>query len=252
MREAIEQILGLQKEFSASNTEPMQRRGDLVRNKLAGELRGFLPTMAAHSDIEDLQAEGRDGTGLKTEIPWTRVYSKSRSPSATDGWYLVFLFSSLGDRAYLSLNQGTTRWDRGEFRQRPESELNAHAAWARNLLTGKDSFPAKWTTQIELDSRRSHLGRGYELGNVVSVEYPVGAVPSDEEIKQDLLEGVGWLAQLYRASDEGPHNPEVERPVWIFQANPHLFDLVGYLKQPSTHPGSIDSWLLRQHARRDC
>jgi hypothetical protein len=244
MRDAIEEIMQLQKPFSAKNPEATQRRGELVRRILPGQLRELLQAMAAHSDIDDLQAEGSDGAGGKTKFLWTRVYSKSRSPSATDGWYLVFLFSALGGRAYLSLNQGTME---GGRKTRPESELNANTAWARNLLTGRGSFPAKWTPQIELDSGPNELGRGYELGNVVAVEYPKGAVLSDEEIEQDLLDGVGWLAELYRASDKGADRQERPR-VWIFQANPNLFDLVGYLKLPSTRPGLIDSWSVSRYA----
>jgi MoxR-like ATPase len=40
-----------------------------------------------------------------------------------------------------------------------------------------------------------------------------------------------------------------EQHVWIFQANPRLYDLVGFLNQPSTQPGTVDSWLLRRHER---
>ena len=36
--------------------------------------------------------------------------------------------------------------------------------------------------------------------------------------------------------------------VWIFQANPQLFDLLDFLTEPSTQPGDVDSWLLRKHA----
>jgi hypothetical protein len=51
--------------------------------------------------VDDLDAEGRDGSGRKPEIPWAGVYSASRSPSATatvtatatatatEGWYLA-------------------------------------------------------------------------------------------------------------------------------------------------------------------
>jgi hypothetical protein len=53
-----------------------------------------------------LRVQGKDGTGQKTEIPWTTIYSASRSPRPTSGWYLVFPFSAAGDRVYLSLNQG--------------------------------------------------------------------------------------------------------------------------------------------------
>ena len=242
MRDAIEEIMQLQKPFSAGDPEATQRRGELVRSILVGELRVLLPALAARSDIDDLRAEGSDGAGNKTKFLWTRVYSQSRSPRASVGWYLVFLFSANGGRAYLSLNQGTTQ----QGRTRPESELNANTAWARNLLTEKGPLPAKWKPEMELDSEPNELGRGYELGNVLAVEYPKGAVPSDEEIEQDLLEGADWLARLYRASDEGADSPERPR-VWIFQATPGRFDLVEYLNQPSTRVGMIDSWSLSRY-----
>ena len=224
MREAIEEILRLQKDFSAQNTEPMQRRGELIRDKLAGELRELLPAMAAHSDIDDLQVTGRDASGSKARYPWVRVHSKSGSPRPTDGWYLVFLFSRLGRRVVLSLNQGTTHSVGGVSRQRPAPELNANTAWARNILTDEDSFPAKWTTEIDLESQHGDLGSGYELGNVVGVEYPAEAVPSDEDIKRDLLEGLGWLAQLYEASDEGEVEPLAPGPMLEPATSPYTVD----------------------------
>lgn len=44
-------------------------------------------------------------------------------------------------------------------------------------------------------------------------------------------------------------NDPSENRVWIFQANPRVYDLVGFLEQPSTQPGTVDAWALRQHAR---
>src|SRR4051812_6866466 len=117
MQSLLRDILLLQPDWTWQNTPAMQRRGVLVRRDAAQWLRERLPQLAAAvpSGIDDLEVEGRDGTGRKTEIPWVRVHSASRSPSATDGWYVVYLFSAAGDRAYLSLNQGTTRWENGEF-----------------------------------------------------------------------------------------------------------------------------------------
>ncbi|MCZ8377646.1 EVE domain-containing protein [Mycobacterium sp. CPCC 205372] len=40
-----------------------------------------------------------------------------------------------------------------------------------------------------------------------------------------------------------------EHRVWIFQANPRMYDLVGFLEKPSTQPGSVDEWALRQHSK---
>src|SRR4051794_8207014 len=110
----------------------MARRGVLVRKEAADWLRELLPQLSAAVPalVDDLAVEGRDGTGRKTEVPWLRVHSRTRSPSATEGWYVVYLFSAEGDRVYLSLNQGTTRWENGEFRARPPEELRARVAWA--------------------------------------------------------------------------------------------------------------------------
>jgi len=46
MHDAIEEVLLLQTEYSAHNTEPMQRRGYLVRTELRNELDELIPAMA--------------------------------------------------------------------------------------------------------------------------------------------------------------------------------------------------------------
>ena len=96
MRDAIQEVLLWQTEYSSKVTDAMKRRGDLVKTELPNELRELLPELALRVGVDDLRAQGGDGSGSRTEIPWTRIYSQSRSPSATAGWYLVFLFSAAG------------------------------------------------------------------------------------------------------------------------------------------------------------
>lgn len=203
MRDALEEVLLLQTEYSPENTEAMRRRGNIVRTELRGELEKIVPALSAISGIHDLRVQGKDGTGRKTEIPWTRIYSESRSRKPTSGWYVVFLFSAAGDRVYLSLNQGTTRWDGTEFRAQPAPELNARTDWARALLTTVQPLPNGWTIEMQLDNQISTLGSGYALGNVVAAEYSLDAIPSDDLIEQDLRQVMAWLGDIYRASDEG-------------------------------------------------
>ncbi len=135
------------------------------------------------------------------------MYSQSRAPSATSGWDLVFLFSAAGDRAYLSLNQGTTRWDGVQFVPQPEPDLLARTAWARSVRDASGPLPENWTTEIRLDNKVSKLGTGYEIGNVVAAEYHLDEIPSDSQIEQDLLQGIEWLGSIYRAADEGLYVP---------------------------------------------
>src|SRR5689334_21034250 len=100
MKALIEEILLLQGSFSHTNTPDMERRGVLVRRELRSwlEERRQVLEEAVLPNVTDLAFEGRDGTGRKTEIPWLRIYSASRSPAATEGWYVVYLFSAEGDR----------------------------------------------------------------------------------------------------------------------------------------------------------
>jgi hypothetical protein len=247
MRDSIQEVLLWQTEYSSKGTDAMKRRGDVVKTELANELRELLPELAARAGVDDLRVQGKDGSGSRTEIPWTRIYSQSRSPSATAGWYLVFLFSAAGDRAYLSLNQGTTQWDAGGWRPRPLSDLSARTAWARKVLATAAPLPPPWTTEMQLDNRVSELGTLYELGNVVAVEYPIDNVPPDNQIEADLLVAASWLGTIYGLGDEGlyvPGNsPEVADAV-------AALDAIGRprMKRPRLRLTAAENKAIEQHA----
>jgi len=213
LSDLIEEGLLLQTEWNHRKTEAMDRRGQIVRSAIPAWLRGhfdvFMPAVSWPG--QDLDVEGRDGTGPKTEIPWTRLHSQSRSPSATNGWYVVFLFSALGDRCYLSLCHGATRWDGVEFKPRPLEEMKASVAWARDVLTDLPVTPGLQYT-IALDARRSPLGPSYEAGTIAAFEYELDTVPSDEALLEDIGIMLTLLSHLYAAEDADPRAPGVPAP----------------------------------------
>lgn len=206
MRDDFEEVLLHQTDFSARNTTEMRRRGILVRQVIPAELGAWMGDLATASGITDLHIQGKDGQGNKTVIPWVRVHSESRSAQATQGWYVVYLFSAEGDRVYLSLNQGTTQWNGADFIPRSRHQLLARVAWARQLLTSEPDFPDDWVDTIELDSRVK-LGKGYEVGNVVAKEYLVDSIPSDDVLEADLTQAVRWLSKVYAAEALGLYVP---------------------------------------------
>jgi hypothetical protein len=216
VRGPLENILLLQPDWSAKNTSAMQERGRLIRHGVATWLRDRLPLLAAGlpAIVDDLRVEARDGTGLKNEIPWVRVYSASRSRSATVGWYVVYLFSAQGDRVYLSLMQGTTRWENGEFHTRPEAELRARVDWARRSLIRQLAVRSDLVGKISLKARKSKLGPAYEAGTVAAFEYPLNALPSEATLESDLRFLVSVLGDLYQVAEQaldvpGELTPEV-------------------------------------------
>ena len=137
MREILAEILDLQPHWTSIKNDAMARRGELVRHAGPDWLRQFSADLAnaIGIPIEDLGLEGRDGTGPKTEVPWFRFYSKERSPSATIGWYCVYLFDTDGHRAFLTLGHGSTDWTGVDFKPRPHAELAALADWAREKVS---------------------------------------------------------------------------------------------------------------------
>lgn len=91
MRDELQRVLDLQAAWSRRNTPEIAERGRLVRHHATGRLNDNADDLSAGIGIPvaDFLSEGRDGTGLKTRVPWTRFGSEERSPSATEGFYVV-------------------------------------------------------------------------------------------------------------------------------------------------------------------
>ncbi len=185
--------------------------------------------------IGSLAIEGRDGTGLKTEVPWVRVCDPTMSPSATTGWYVVYLFSGTGDRVYLSLNQGTTVWTGGDFKARKVGDLRARVGWARPLLTEQMASRTDLCDEIRLDAR-TPLGRGYEPGNVVAIEYSREALPPQERLLTDLGYMLSLLQTVYAAERLAPHIPGDPAPE-VLEAERSAAAAAGRRGRHASRPG---------------
>ncbi|MEV7865277.1 DUF3578 domain-containing protein [Streptomyces sp. NPDC088124] len=218
MDELLSEVLGLQKVWQAKNTKDMQRRGVVVRTEIRDWLREHAEALAVAIEIplDDVGVEGKDGAGQRSEVAWTRVYSKSRTPSATDGWYIVYLFSADGERVYLSLMQGTTEWIAGELKPREPAALKKRIDWARPLIEHLASERADLLREIRLNAR-TKLGKGYEPGTVLAIEYRRDAIPNSDVLSQDLLFMARLLGLLYKAADDATHIPG-DLPVEVREA----------------------------------
>lgn len=190
----------------------MQRRGDLVRNVIPNQLRELLPKLQKTMGPAgaDLIIQGRDGTGPRSQIPWIRIASKSRSPNARTGWYLVFLFAANGRDLFLWLGHGSTRLHKNSFIPRSEAEISALVKWGRMIL-GEQAFRnGRLQTSIDLASARA-LAQAYEKSLLYALHYNAEHFPSEHELKKDIQEMSLMLRALYDAADLGV-DPETESP----------------------------------------
>jgi len=189
LRELLQEVLDLQRVWSHIKTPEMDRRGILVRQDIPRVIRAHLDDLTPEANRHRFTwaVEGRDGIGPKTELPWVRFHDKTLSPRATQGWYVVYLFSALGDRLHLSIGHGSTKWTGVQFDPRPEDELRGMASWARDVIAPANLPDLSFHPEIELDARRSPLGPAYAAGTVLAKAYESGSLPPDDALWQDLI-----------------------------------------------------------------
>lgn len=215
MRDTILEIIRLQPKWTADNTPEMERRGRLVRHTLRDDLLecrdalvGALGTYGA-----DFAASGRDGTGRKALVPWTRIFSKRLSPSPQAGWYVVYLFHPDGEGVSLCLSHGSTTFDGSEFRSRSAQEAETLITWATGVVGEDVSSQPQVLFGLKLGT--ADLSAAYEQTTVCSRFYPATALPSDDELLADLLWFSTMLRRLYAAHDAGATpsetGPEVQQ-----------------------------------------
>lgn len=211
MREKFAEVLALQLEHSSANTPAMVRRGQLIRDLIPAEMRSW-PAAALNAALPfkgRLNVQGRDGTGLKTFVPWVRIHSPELSPSAQSGWYAVYLFRQDGGAVALCISHGSTRFDGGDFKPRSATEAAGLMAWGRGLIAS-EAAALGFEAGVDLASGEK-LSRAYERTTAFSKTYDVGALPSDEELQRDARIAVSLVGHLYRAVELG-RAPETTSP----------------------------------------
>jgi len=181
----------------------MDRRGILVRRTLPAEIevRGARLREALGEFGGDAKAEGKDNQGQMSRIPWVRWFSASRSPSATSGWYVVYLFHPDGSGVSLCLSHGSTQIVGTGFVNRSDAEVAELMSWAASVLGSEFETDPGVRLGIELGS--FDLARGYERTTVASKFYPTGRIPSDDILFADLSRFMAPLGKLYQAQESG-------------------------------------------------
>jgi hypothetical protein len=211
MKQAFDDVIALQKAYSSKNTPEMSRRGLLIRNTIPAEIEksGALLRKAMGISGADSEAEGGDGTGRKTLVPWARWYSLSRSSSAQRGWYVVYLFHPRGEGVSLCLSHGSTELKNGTYVERSREEVAKLMGWAADLLGSEFADYAGVGRGVTLGG--GSLATAYERTTLFSKFYSAGTVPNEEALRTDLLRFCTPLRKIYDAQDMG-HMPGAPEP----------------------------------------
>ncbi|WP_342636508.1 MrcB family domain-containing protein [Methylobacterium nonmethylotrophicum] len=199
--------------------------GDVIRGAARQEVAGALG-----SGNSDLLVKGSPGQGIWAEVPWLSVFDPLVTRTATQGYYVVYLFHARERLVHLSLNQGTTEVLR-EFRGSANQVLTERAVFVRRRLA--DFAPRLPVHAIDLGSDRP-LPSGYAAGHAMGMTYRSGAMPDETTLRHDLQTIVaayraltfrgGLTTSTSSSPDEGPTDLLEERRYRMhrrIERNPH-------------------------------
>lgn len=130
------------------------------------------------------------GAGNWANVPWLSILDPEITTTTQDGIYPVYLFRADGSGVYLSLMQGTT----GPTKALGKRLAAEHAEQVKQSIRQQVPALQSWgESTISLRSS-TDLGKSYEQPNIAAKFYPANGIPSDQVLKDDLVE----LLKLYK------------------------------------------------------
>lgn len=203
MKSIIKRISELQPRYSSTNTPEMKERGELIRGALVDAIKQLLPRLQAAFDnvFDDLGVEGSDGIGRKTEAPWVRVFSRTMSPNAREGFYLVLHFAADGSAAFVTVGCGSTVLRQGDLIPILDHELEMRTSWAKAVVLEKWNTLSPFVDEIRLGAS-APLPRTFEKATALAKRIPISDL-SSTDLDALLVEACERLNAIYLAQLEG-------------------------------------------------
>jgi 5-methylcytosine-specific restriction enzyme A len=176
LRDTLQTILT---DFAEARSKPFAGHSlaDFIRHSAAEQVKDALGELGA-----GLLVEGSAGAGNWAAVPWISVFDPAVTTSATQGYYVVYLFHAREPVVHLSLNQGTTSV-REEFGARAREILHDRADLMRKRVAEyADALPMK---TIELGSN-ARLPGDYATGHALGTTYTLNALSDETRLRADL------------------------------------------------------------------
>lgn len=196
-RMLIDALDGIHKRHLGTGT--IQSYKALIETALPAAIGSLLPP--------GFSCRGRTGVGDPADVPWVGIFPNDDTP-AKRGVYVVLLFAADGSAAYLSLIQGT------------ESVKGGSSVLTKRCLDIRDALPPQPDLEASIDLRSAvQRPKAYEAASAYARRYDAASVPSDNELRDDVLR---FVALLTAVQDRLPEFPEKEPLHVLMKWSPEL------------------------------
>lgn len=222
LREALEKV----------GTEfPAERFNSFAQNPLAKFMRGDAAEAvgkALGTEFTGLSIKGSVGQGRWAEVPWIACFYPVVTDTATQGYYVVYLFNVEDETVTLSLNQGATAV-KNEFKGKAREVLRDRASFMRSRV---EDFTRSFDSGPISLGGGSDLPREYEAGHAFGRTYPIKRLPPEDVLIRDLRTICkAYLALEYRGGLE----PSIGEPGSTEATNQSSHATVEEIKRYRSH-----------------
>jgi 5-methylcytosine-specific restriction protein A len=194
------------------------------------------------TDFALYKVYGSVGTGNWAEIPWVAVLDKGISTSTQKGYYIVYLFDKKLQYLYVSLSLGYTQFENEYGVSEARTNIQAVAQHYANMIT---KSPGKFKSGPVQLNAENNLGKGYELGAVLSKRYVISQL-NDDELSEDLKLMLGFYNELKSLVGDSVLNIQLDVNADIYDDSVKKFQKVITAKTYSSVDEAIINELLNQ------
>lgn len=123
------------------------------------------------------------GQGNWAQVPWIGIFDKNVTMSAMRGIYIVYLFSADYQKAYLTLDQGTTDLKLSQGRKSTVEALHNRADTIISTLNPRGFSNAR---NMSLGAKLTERAKLFQEGAIFYKEYHLNNLPDEETLQNDL------------------------------------------------------------------
>lgn len=184
-----------------------------VNNKLLlkRDIPGCLNYLLAGHHARELYIYGSHGQTIASHVPWDAICFKQYTTTTRFHLFCVFLLAKDGSGMYLSLNQGVDYLKTlNSVKNVPSSRRQKHRQYleccSRELL-GKLGGATNYITgpiDLRIDDPNS-TGGFYQYSNIAAKYYQAGAIPTEDQLLEDVLDLLDKYDELIKAVPNYPN-----------------------------------------------